>query len=143
MRVRSILQEKGSWVATIAPTSTVAEAAQALAEHDVGALVVSSDGRTIEGILSERDIVRGLALDPEVRSRDVAELMTSEVMTCAPDATVDALMAVMTDERVRHLPIVEDGALVGIISIGDVVKHRVQELQAEAQTLHDYIETGR
>jgi CBS domain-containing protein len=143
MRVRSILQEKGSWVATIAPTSTVAEAAQALAEHDVGALVVSSDGRTIEGILSERDIVRGLALDPEVRSSDVAELMTSEVMTCAPDATVDALMAVMTEKRVRHLPIVEDGTLVGIISIGDVVKHRVQELQAEAQTLHDYIETGR
>jgi CBS domain-containing protein len=143
MLVRTILQHKGSWVATIAPSDTIAEAARALAEHDVGALVVSTDGQTIEGILSERDIVRELAVDSDVRSRSVAELMTGDVMTCGPDATVDSLMAVMTDERVRHLPIVDDGALVGIISIGDVVKHRVRELQDETQVLHDYIETGR
>jgi CBS domain-containing protein len=143
MLVRTILQQKGSWVAIIAPNDTIAEAARALAEHDVGALVVSTDGQTIEGILSERDIVRELAVDADVRARSVAELMTGDVMTCGPDATVDSLMAVMTDERVRHLPIIDDGAVVGIISIGDVVKHRVRELQDETQVLHDYIETGR
>lgn len=143
MQVRSILQHKGSWVATVAPTDTVAEAAQALSEHGIGALVVSADGRTLDGILSERDIVRALALDHEVRDKLVAELMTGDVMTCDPRATVDTLMAVMTERRVRHLPIVEDGVLAGIISIGDVVKHRVEELQAETQVLHDYIETGR
>jgi CBS domain-containing protein len=143
MLVRTILQEKGSWVATIEQGASIAAATQALAEHGVGALVVSSDGHSIEGIISERDIVRGLARDPDVGGRKVSDLMTREVMTCAPDATIDSLMAVMTEKRVRHLPIVENDAILGIISIGDVVKHRLQELQTEAQTLHDYIATGR
>jgi CBS domain-containing protein len=143
MLVRTILQEKGSWVATIEQDASIAAATEALAEHGVGALIVSGDGHTIEGIISERDIVRGLAQDPDVSGREVSDLMTREVMTCAPDATIDSLMAVMTEKRVRHLPIVDDDVIIGIISIGDVVKHRLQELQTEAQTLHDYIATGR
>jgi CBS domain-containing protein len=143
MLVRTILQEKGSWVATIEQDASIAAATEALAEHGVGALIVSGDGHTIEGIISERDIVRGLAQDPDVSGREVSDLMTREVMTCAHDATIDSLMAVMTEKRVRHLPIVDDDVIIGIISIGDVVKHRLQELQTEAQTLHDYIATGR
>lgn len=142
MQVHSILREKGSWVATIRPSATIAEAARALAQHDIGALVVSDDGTTIDGILSERDIVRAVA-DPDVLEQRVDSLMTRDVMTCSPDAKLVSLMEVMTNRRIRHLPIVDDGRLVGIISMGDVVKHRVQELQVEAQTLHEYIETGR
>jgi CBS domain-containing protein len=142
MQVHTILQEKGSWVATIRPSDSIAEAARSLGEHDIGALVVSENGTTIDGILSERDIVRALA-DPEVLDQRVDSLMTPEVMTCAPDATVVSLMETMTENRIRHVPIVDGDQLAGIISIGDVVKHRVQELQVEAQTLHEYLETGR
>lgn len=143
MLVRSILQQKGDDVVTISAATTIGDAARTLAERRIGALVVADDGG-LRGILSERDIVRGVASQGlDVLTTPVASLMTTAVRTCALDDTTDDLMATMTEQRVRHLPVVEQGALVGIVSIGDVVKHRVEELQVEAQTLHDYLETGR
>jgi CBS domain-containing protein len=144
MRVSGILASKGAAVATIAPTARVAEAADELRLHGVGALVVSSDGQRIEGIVSERDLVRRLAERGEhMLDEPVAELMTAEVRTCSPDDHVEDLMRRMTEHRTRHLPVVIDGALAGIVSIGDVVKWRVTELEDEARQLHDYITTGR
>ena len=144
MLVRTILAQKGTEVDTVAPTATVASAVDVLARRRIGALVVSPDGSVIEGILSERDIVRGLAEQgPGVLDQPVSSLMTSEVTTCVADDTADLLMGLMTDRRIRHLPVVESGLLCGLISIGDVVKARVGELQVETQTLHEYIHTGR
>ncbi|HEY5154464.1 MAG TPA: CBS domain-containing protein [Acidimicrobiales bacterium] len=144
MLVRTILAQKGTEVDTVAPTATVASAVDVLARRRIGALVVSPDGSVIEGILSERDIVRGLAEQgPGVLDQPVSSLMTSEVTTCVADDTADLLMGLMTDRRIRHLPVVEGGLLCGLISIGDVVKARVGELQVETQTLHEYIHTGR
>jgi len=144
MLVRTILAQKGTDVATVVPSSTVAAAVAELGRQRIGALVVSPDGRAIEGILSERDVVRGLAeLGPGVLDQPVSALMTSEVTTCVSDDTADILMALMTEQRIRHLPVVESGSLCGLISIGDVVKARVGELQVETQTLHEYIHTGR
>jgi CBS domain-containing protein len=144
MLVRTILAQKGTEVATIEPGATVADAVGQLGRERIGALVVSPDGRAIDGILSERDIVRGLASEgPIVLERAVSTLMTREVTTCVHDDTADALMGLMTDQRIRHLPVVEDGSLCGLVSIGDVVKARVGELQVEAQTLQDYLHAGR
>jgi len=144
MRVSGILASKGSTVATIAPRASVAEAADELRRHGIGALVVSSDGRSIDGIISERDIVLRLAeAGADVLSQPVADVMTSEVQTCSMDDTCDELMRVMTEQRTRHLPVVADGGLAGIVSIGDVVKRRVNELEDETRHLHDYIVTGR
>lgn len=144
MRVSGILAAKGATVATIAPTATAAEAADQLRLRGVGALVVSADGRTIEGIVSERDLVRRLAERGEhMLEEPIGELMTAEVLTCAPDDHVEELMVRMTEHRMRHLPVVVDGILAGIVSIGDVVKWRVTELEDEARHLHDYITTGR
>ena len=144
MRINSILNHKGDDVATVAPDSTVADALRALADHGIGALVVSSDGQTVEGILSERDIVRALSAQGAATLEDpVNRLMSGDVVTCTREDTVDSLMATMTDKRVRHVPVVEDGVLSGIISIGDVVKHRVGELESETRHLKDYITTGR
>lgn len=144
MRVSGILASKGNAVATIAPTARVAEAADQLRLHGVGALVVSADGSRIDGIVSERDVVRHLAeRGAHVLDEPVAELMTADVRTCSPDDHVEDLMRRMTELRARHLPVVVDGRLTGIISIGDVVKWRVTELEDEARKLHDYITTGR
>jgi CBS domain-containing protein len=144
MRVSGILAAKGSTVATIAPTATVAEAADELRLRGVGALVVSTDGRRIEGIVSERDLVRRLAERGEhMMGEPVAGLMTTDVRTCAPTDAAEDLMRLMTEHRIRHLPVATDGVLTGIVSIGDVVKWRVTELEDEARQLHDYITTGR
>jgi CBS-domain-containing membrane protein len=145
VRIQSILAQKGSFVAWVVPDATVFEASRLLQQHGVGALLVSTDGATFEGILSERDIARSVADHGErALGLGVRELMTSDVRTCSPTATVDQLMAVMTEHRIRHIPVVDDaGVLAGIISIGDVVKHRVNELEQETRTLHEYIETGR
>lgn len=144
MQVRFILQRKGQFVATITGASTVSTAVEELAARRVGALVVSDDQRSIDGIVSERDVVCALAEHgPSVLGRHVAEIMTSEVLTCRMDDTVDSLMALMTERRVRHLPVTVDGTLSGLVSIGDVVKHRVEELQIETRALHDYISNGR
>jgi CBS domain-containing protein len=143
MLVRSILGQKGTEVVTVDESATIDHAARLLAEHRIGALVIAPEGQ-ISGILSERDIVRGIAeRGAEVLDAPVAALMTTVVATCALDDSADDLMATMTEHRIRHVPVVDGVRMVGIISIGDVVKHRVAELQEEAQTLHDYLETGR
>lgn len=140
VRVGVILARKGSDVATIRPGATLADAAQALAERNVGALVVSTDGSTVAGILSERDIVRRLAqAGAGALGLTVADVMTSEVTTCGRDATADELMATMTSGRIRHVPILEDGRLAGIVSIGDVVKSRIDELETQTEALQDYV----
>jgi CBS domain-containing protein len=142
MHVQNILKVKGTAVATVAPDETLADATASLRDHGVGALVVSRDGRTIDGIVSERDVVRALAAHGgSTLGRDVASAMSTTVTTCHGSDTVDSLMAMMTERRIRHLPVVDDdGKLAGIISIGDVVKARVGQLEIENDQLHDYIQ---
>jgi CBS domain-containing protein len=142
MRIHEVLAGKPSReVFTIAPDATVRQLVAALSEHNVGALIVSTDGFTVDGIVSERDIVRRLRDDESLLDRSVSEIMTTEVQTCVPDATVNELMKTMTTGRFRHLPVVEDDRLVGIISIGDVVKHRMSELEFERDQLDSYVHT--
>ncbi|MDH3706189.1 MAG: CBS domain-containing protein [Acidimicrobiia bacterium] len=143
MKVREILQRKGDTVATVDPSESVATAVARLAEHGVGALVASTDGAQIDGIVSERDVVRAINTGgPGILDHEVSSVMTVEVHTCEPDDHIDELMRVMTDRRIRHLPVVEGGALTGIISIGDVVKRRLDQLENENRNLTDYI-SGR
>lgn len=140
MRVKSILDEKGTYVATITPTATVTELCPMLTEHNIGAVVVSSDGKTVEGIASERDVVRAVAQQgPAVMETPVSELMTDVVAVCEPDNSTDDLMVTMTARRIRHVPVVAEEELSGIISIGDVVRVTVAELQEEKATLLGYI----
>jgi len=110
-----------------------------LAEHNVGALVVSVDGTSVDGIVSERDVVRRLAADESLLEETVADIMTEAVHRCTPDQPVTDLMVLMTDHRIRHVPVVEDGRLTGIISIGDVVKSRIGELEFERDQLDRYL----
>ena len=143
MNVETILKSKGSRVVTIAPDETVARAVSVLEAHDIGALVVSADGVRVQGIVSERDIVRGLAMEGSgLLDRAVVEIMTREVYICAPDDTVAELMAKMTDRRIRHLPVLVDDRLRGIVSIGDVVKNRLGEIERETEALREYIVRG-
>lgn len=140
MRIASLLAGKGDSVATITADKTVTAAVDALRAHRIGALVVSSDGEHIDGIVSERDIVRGLAGERSaLLDEPVGSIMTSTVFTCSPDDDVESLMAVMTQRRIRHVPVVEDGRLCGIISIGDVVKSRIDELEKDRKELVEYI----
>jgi CBS domain-containing protein len=144
MRVSAILSAKGSNVATIAPGAPITEAVNELRVRGVGALVVSGDGRRIEGILSERDVVRRLAERGDSVLQDpVSAVMTAEVRTCSPDDSCETLAWLMTEHRHRHLPVVVDDQLVGIISIGDVVKARLSQLEDETRQMQDYITTGR
>jgi CBS domain-containing protein len=142
MHVHHIVSTKGAAVATIAPDATLAEATASLRDHGVGALVVSHDGRTIDGIVSERDVVRALAAHgASTLDHDVASAMSRSVATCHGHDTIDQMMAMMTERRIRHVPVVDDdGHLAGIISIGDVVKARVGQLEHENNQLHDYIQ---
>ena len=142
MNVQSILAAKGSAVATIEPGATLATATASLRDHGVGALVVSSDGSSIRGILSERDVVRALAAHGGTTlGRTVETAMSKDVITCRPDDSIEELMALMTSRRIRHLPVVDDaGALRGIVSIGDVVKLRLDELEHQNQQLFEYIQ---
>jgi CBS domain-containing protein len=143
MQLSTLIAAKGDFVATIDPDATVAELIAALAEHRVGALVVSADGRTITGIVSERDVVRALTHGPDALTQPVASIMTSHVYCAPPDAHVDELMIVMTQKRVRHIPVTDaDGLLLGIVSIGDVVKSRLGELEGERSALLEYITRG-
>lgn len=139
--VESIINRKGREVVTIPPAATLGKAASLLAEHNIGAVVVSTDGRGVEGILSERDIVRRFARDDGVAtsSVSVASTMTRDVHVAAPTSTVDELMQLMTDHRIRHVPIVEGEVLVAIVSIGDVVKARMVELETTAASLQEYV----
>lgn len=143
MQIRDIVRAKGSRVITVAPTATVRDLLANLATHNVGALIVSADGEDIEGIVSERDVVRQLdRKGVELLDSRVASIMTAEVHTCTPDDLIDDLSALMTRRRIRHVPVVADGRLQGIVSIGDVVKARLDELQFERDQLTNYI-TGR
>ena len=140
MRINEVLAGKPSKdVITISPDATVRDLIGLLAEHNVGALVVSADGSSIDGIVSERDVVRRLHEDESVVNLTVGSIMTSEVQTCTGDQHVNELMQVMTARRFRHLPVVADGRLVGIVSIGDVVKHRMSELEFERDQLDHYV----
>ena len=145
MQVQAILSRKGSDVATVEAGATVARAVELLRDHGVGALVVSDDGRIIEGIISERDVVRRLANESAAAlDSTVARVMTRSVTTCRPEEDLDHLMQLMTDQRIRHVPVVDDhGALIGIISIGDVVKQRLGHLESENQALFDYFTNSR
>jgi CBS domain-containing protein len=140
MSVQEILKTKGAKVVTVEPTALVSVAARRLRLEHIGALVVSTDGSSIEGIISERDIVYGL-IDhgAEVLDKPVSELMTRHPFTCSPQAGVKEAMRLMAMKRIRHLPVVKDGKLAGIISIGDVMKNRLDELELEGHVLHDYI----
>lgn len=139
--VETIINRKGSEVVTITPAATLGQAAALLAEHNIGAVVVSRDGQTVEGILSERDIVRRFASDEGVgtSSVPVATSMTAQVHVVPPTATVDQLMETMTTHRIRHVPVVQDDRLIGIVSIGDVVKNRMDELETQAASLREYV----
>lgn len=140
MNVESILKAKGRQIAIIAPDATVAEAARLLRRMSIGALVVSAEGKRLDGILSERDIVHALA-DRGAAALElrVADLMTRRVVTCGPGDTIAELMAEMTRSRIRHLPVVEQGRLVGLVSIGDVVKNRLEEMEDETTSLRQFI----
>jgi CBS domain-containing protein len=140
MRIADVLQAKSSReVVTISPDAGVRELISLLAEYNVGALIVSSDGTTVEGIVSERDVVRHLHHDGTVVNNTVSAIMTEVVETCDEDTQLDDLMKMMTERRVRHVPVVRDGRLVGIISIGDVVKHRIDQLEFERDQLDSYV----
>ncbi|QNE18010.1 CBS domain-containing protein [Kribbella qitaiheensis] len=139
MKINDVLRGKGNQVVTISPEATVTELLALLAEHNVGALVVSADGTSVAGIVSERDVVRLLNRTPDAGEVRVNAIMTSEVHTCTPDDLIDNLMRLMTDRRIRHVPVVVDGALTGIVSIGDVVKTRIGELEFEREQLSNYI----
>ena len=126
-------------VVTIAPEAGVRELLSLLAEHNVGALIVSTDGETVQGIVSERDVVRHLHHDGTVVNNTVGAIMTEVVETVGPEGELDDLMEVMTRSRIRHVPVVQDGKLVGIVSIGDVVKHKMSQLEFERDQLDSYV----
>jgi CBS domain-containing protein len=141
MRIRDIVRTKGDAVATVRPDATVRELLATLAEHNIGAAVVSADDMTIAGIASERDVVRHLhAHGDRLLAEPVSEIMTSDVRTCGLDDHVDELRRIMTQHRIRHLPVVRDGRLAGIVSIGDVVKSTIDELETEREHLVGYIQ---
>lgn len=143
MNVATILKEKGRDVLTAASSSTLLEIANRLAENKVGCIVVTDDKGHIVGIVSERDVVRRIAkTGGEALKEPVSTFMTKKVVTCQKADTIEKLMAEMTAGRFRHLPVVEDGRLAGLVSIGDVVKQRIAEAEMEAAAMREYITTG-
>lgn len=143
MRISDLLRAKGSNVATVDPKKTVSDLIAGLAEHNVGAMVVVDDGRVI-GIVSERDVVRKLHKNgAAVLNAPVSAIMTTDVVSCVPSDHVDTLAEVMTARRVRHMPVMLEGELIGIVSIGDVVKSRINELESDREQLQTYIAGGR
>ncbi len=136
--IERVLAGKGSDVVTVGPEESVGEAVRRLADRNVGAVVVI-DGDTVVGVISERDVVRQLAVDTEVLGLPVREVMTSPVTTCTPSTTTDALARTMTDGRFRHVPVLDGDRLVGIVSIGDVVKRRLDELETQTEQLTEYV----
>ncbi len=140
MKVKAMLAVKGSKITTTRPYATIATVIRMMKLEGIGALVVSDDGEALGGIISERDIVRGLVEHGhELLEMQVSELMTRAVKTCTPESHIKDVMAEMTRSRVRHLPVLDGGKLCGIISIGDVVKNRLEELETETNVLRDYI----
>ena len=140
MQVREILSAKGvTEVYTISPTATVVELLDSLAERNVGALIVSTDGIRMDGIVSERDVVRSLRNLPDPSEITVREIMTDAVHICSPSDTLGDVMGLMTEYRVRHVPVLDDGILVGVLSIGDAVKSRMDQLEFERDQLTHYL----
>lgn len=140
MMVKHILADKGQDVFTLRPDATIMDALSSLAEHNVGALIVTDADMAVKGILSERDVVRAISRHGRAAlDRTVTELMTSKVQTCTEESTVPELMETMTTGRFRHLPVVHDGRLIGVVSIGDIVKRRIQEIEREAEEIRSYI----
>ena len=140
MRISDVLRVKGTQVVTVTPDTKVRNLLAVLAEHRIGAVVVSRDGAAVDGIASERDIVQALALrGAAVMSEPVTAIYTAEVRTVTPETPLEEVMRLMTEHRVRHAPVVVDGSLRGIVSIGDVVKIRIDELETERTALTDYI----
>ena len=140
MNVEAILRAKGRHVATVRTDAPVATVVRDLANKGIGALVVSDDGRTVDGIISERDIVQALAAHgASILGMKVGDIMTRKVITCTPEDQVADLMARMTERRFRHLPVIQDGRLSGIVSIGDLVKNRIDEVEYEATELRNFI----
>ncbi|HEY8080798.1 MAG TPA: CBS domain-containing protein [Acidimicrobiales bacterium] len=143
MKISDLLADKGDAVEVIDAAATIAEAVRRLTLHSIGALVVSNDARSVDGILSERDVVRLLARHGDAAlHRVVADAMTTPVSTCRPSDEVVSLMSLMTERRIRHVPVVAAGRLVGIVSIGDVVKSRVDQLERDRKELLEYV-SGR
>ena len=143
MTVKAILSRKGTEVVTIEPGTTMANAVLSLSKHRIGALVVTGADRRVVGIVSERDVVRMLAEHGcQALEGPVSEVMTRKVVTCTERDTVAELMERMTEGKFRHVPVVEQGRLVGIVSIGDVVRLRVEEMEHDAQALQEYIRTA-
>lgn len=145
MNVEAILAAKGRAVGTIRPEATVADALRRMRAERIGALVVSEDGERIAGIVSDRGIMWAIAdRGVGVLDEPVTSVMTREVLTCARHDQISAIMALMTDRRIRHVPVVEaDGRLGGIVSIGDVVKHRLDEMELEVEAMRDYVTRAR
>jgi CBS domain-containing protein len=144
MRISDILRGKGEKVVTVTPDTNVERLLAVLAEHKIGAAVVSREGSTVEGIVSERDVVRALAArGASVLGEPVTAIHTADVHTIAPDAALADVERLMTERRFRHVPVVADGRLRGIVSIGDVVKRRIDELETERTTLTEYITGSR
>ena len=143
MRVADLLRTKGSEVATVPPKISVTGLLEDLARYNVGALVVVDEAGTLVGIVSERDVVRRLnERGGSLLTAPVSEIMTAPVVTCEPSQAVDALAEIMTERRIRHMPVVENGRLIGIVSIGDVVKSRIQQLESDREQLESYIAQG-
>lgn len=143
MTVKAILDLKGRDVATLRPAETLHHAAKMLTEYKIGAVVITDEDGRIGGILSERDIVRVIARgEHDVLTKPVSEVMTRKVRICAEHNTINEVMEIMTRQRFRHMPVEVDGKLAGIISIGDVVKWRMEEVEREAEEIRNYIATG-
>jgi CBS domain-containing protein len=143
MNVEHILRDKGRNVTTMQPQQTLAEATRTLSDRRIGAVIVSDSRQPVLGILSERDIVRAVAKEgPTALERPVSAHMTAKVVTCTCRSAINDLMETMTTGKFRHVPIVENGRLVGIVSIGDIVKFRVAEIEGESRALRDYIATA-
>lgn len=144
MRINQVLAAKAiKDVVTVSPEATVRELLSLLAQHNVGALVVSGDGRQLEGIVSERDVVRSLVDDEQLLDAKVSDIMTTDVHTCSGEHPVNDLMQIMTERRIRHVPVMDGDEMVGIISIGDVVKTRMQELEFERDQLDSYVHSAQ
>ena len=144
MNVSDIIQAKGSVVKTVRPEASARELSVRLHADQIGAMVVSSDGKSIDGIVTERDLAYGLAAHgSELSTVAVSRLMTKGVLVCSPEDSITHVMKLMTQRRVRHLPVREGAQLVGIISIGDVLKHRLDELELEANVMRDYAVAAR
>jgi CBS domain-containing protein len=140
MKIKDVVGEKPTQgVVTIAPDATVRDLLGLLAEHNIGAVVVSGDGQSVDGIVSERDVVRRLHGHDEVLGSPVSSIMTAEVHTAQPDHDLESTRLAMTERRIRHVPVVQDGALVGIISIGDVVKSHISQVEFERDQLDHYV----